>query len=171
MKYTLRSNIAKLKSAVDLALEVFRNDRFYQEIAAKDEFDLSDATPQQIADLLGAFEIPVNVEGFYPRWFERLKYRKTLAYTVGGNVYFNLRKMNRTENSLAATLVHETVHVLDNYTSEFSFGHGGNSSDGKGNTAPYWIGNLAYKILGNDSKMDLQAVLDDESEIEEFQFV
>lgn len=171
MKYILRSNIAKLKSAVDLALEVFQNDQFYQEIAAKDKFDQSDASPNQIAELLGAFEIPVNIEGFYPRWFERLKYRKTLAYTVGGNVYFNLRKMNRSDASLAATLVHETVHVVDNYSSEFSFGHGGNSSNGKGNTAPYWIGNLAYQILSGDTNADLQAVLDDESEIEDIQFV
>ncbi len=169
MKYHLRSNIARLRIAVDLALEIFQNDDFYRQISNHDKFDQSDLSPSEIAELLRDFEIPVNVEGFYPRWFERLRYRKTLAYAVGGNVYFNLRKINRSDASLAATLVHETIHVVDNYN-EGSFGHGSNSAEGKDNTAPYWIGNLAFKILTGNPLAELQVEFDDESELEEIGF-
>ena len=55
-------------------------------------------------------------------------------------IYLNTRKLNRTNASICATLIHEMVHFLDN-NSDFSFGHGSNNPKGKQNTAPYWIDN------------------------------
>lgn len=44
---------------------------------------------------------------------------------------------------LSGTIIHEYFHALDRVLSFISFGHGSNSSKGKGETLPYKIGNKA----------------------------
>lgn len=92
--------------------------------------------------------------------FKNIKYRKTFAYTDGrfpNTLFLNFKKLDREIEDIAATIIHESIHALDDAEATYTFGHGNNSSAGKDNTAPYWIGNLAYRILKNNQNAPLLA--------------
>jgi len=55
-------------------------------------------------------------------------------------------KLRRSKHSIVGSICHEYTHLVDNQYSHLSFGHGTNSSHGKGNTAPYKIGYMS-KLL------------------------
>ncbi len=140
--------------ATQMANELLRSERFYEAIAAKDRFALSTASPAIIADLMRRSPLIFKLELFYPNVFQTfLKYRKTLAFTDGrhpNTLFLNVKKLGRSTESIVATIIHETVHALDDDCKEYTFGHGNNSPAGKQDTAPYWIGNLAYRLLTNE---------------------
>ncbi|HEX5149924.1 MAG TPA: hypothetical protein VFW07_00670 [Parafilimonas sp.] len=138
-----------VQKAIDFTNNLLNDDEFYHRIKEKNSFDLSTATPEQVADLLRASVLIFNVEFFYPN-FLNFKYRKTFAYTDGNypnRLFLNYKKLNRSSESITATIIHESIHAVDNNETQYTFGHGNNSPIGKENTAPYWIGNLAYSIL------------------------
>ena len=90
--------------------------------------------------------IIAEVRFYKPRW----PWSAALAYVQGNNpktIYINERKLNRSEASIAATIAHEYIHVLDNYTPE-SFGHGDNYASGKDNSAPYYFGQVVEEVYG-----------------------
>ena len=66
------------------------------------------------------------------------------------SIYINTAKLDRSLGSVVATLLHEFIHMVDNYDTLHSYGHGDNSARGKQNTAPYWIDNLAQHHAGDD---------------------
>lgn len=144
----------KIQLSTQLANDVLQNSVFYDRISSRDSFDLSTATPKQISNLLKDSDLNFNIELFRPTGFyNKVKYRKTLAFTdhdFPNTLFINEKKLNRSSESIAATIIHESIHALDHNEVDFTFGHGNNSSKGKGNTAPYWIGNLAYKLFKND---------------------
>lgn len=53
--------------------------------------------------------------------------------------------------AVANTLIHELIHSLDRKIEDARFGHGGNSSEGKDDSAPNWIGDLAQQMLQNEA--------------------
>ncbi len=57
-------------------------------------------------------------------------------------------------------MIHENVHAVDNYNEQHRFGHGDNNSNGKRNSAPYWIekleGNMTYRALTRGYGYDLR---------------
>lgn len=139
----------KVTDAVRMANELLTGDVLYARIRSKEKFELSTATPMEIADLMEASNLEFMVDFFYPSGWRRIKYAKTLAYTdhqYPNTLFLNLRKLKRSSEQIASTIIHESIHALD-HSSDFTFGHGNNSSKGKSETAPYWIGNEAYKIL------------------------
>lgn len=71
--------------------------------------------------------------------FRYFKSSTTVAYHDDWVVYFNLAKMNRSECEKINTLVHETFHAL-------SYSHGDDSSIGKENSVPYWMGDKAEEL-------------------------
>ena len=153
MKVKFNDENETVQKAVQMANEVFKNKDFYSRIRQELKFDLSTATPKIIADLIENSNLEFKVELFYPTGWRAIKYRKTFAYTDGNypnTLFLNLKKLDRETEDIAATIVHESIHALDDESVEYTFGHGNNSSIGKDNTAPYWIGNLAYQILKND---------------------
>lgn len=146
---------AIVKKAVDQSNDLFASEDFYNIIRQKDKFDLSTATPQQVANILKASSLAFTVELFYPN-FLTFRYRKTLAYTDSrypNRLFLNFKKLNRSSESIAATVIHESIHAVDDSEEQYTFGHGNNSPVGKDNTAPYWIGNLAYKLLTGSSEL------------------
>jgi hypothetical protein len=159
MKIIFKESHPKVKEAVEMAIEILRNDMFYTKINEKNTFDLSTAAPKTIAKLMKYSNLEFKIDLFFPSSFwDILKYRNTLAYTNAqfpDTLFLNLKKLKRSPESIAATIIHECVHALDNHSKEYTFGHGNNSSIGKENTAPYWIGNLAYKLLLNDFEIKL----------------
>ena len=153
--------------AVSLANQLLNDPMFYSNIAAKDHFDLSTASPPVVAEVLQNSNLVFAVELFYPNLLT-FKYRKTLAYTdtrFPNRLFLNFKKLDRSAESIAATIIHESVHAVDNTTEMYTFGHGNNSAVGKENTAPYWIGNLANSMLLNGAP--LTALVFDQEEEEE----
>ena len=154
MKILLRDEHPTVANAVEKANFILRDAEFYQEIRKKERFDMSTATPGEIASYLETLELLFEVILFKPQTlFERIKYRKTYAYTdhnYPNMLFINELKLEREEESIAATIIHESIHALDHAVEDYTFGHGSNRAHNKENTAPYWIGNLAYKILTND---------------------
>lgn len=160
MRIIFKDNHPKILEATEMANSVLINQMFYNKICEKESFDLSTASPQIIAALIAESNLEFKIELFYPSNWDAIKYRKTLAYMDGrfpDTLFINLRKLDRSAESIAATIIHESLHALDNEAVDFTFGHGNNSSKGKENTAPYWIGNLAHKILMNDFHTPLLA--------------
>jgi hypothetical protein len=153
MKITFNDEHNNVQHAVQMANSVLANEDFYKRIRQVTKFDLSTSTPAIIADLINNSHLDFKVELFYPSGWRAIKYRKTFAYTDGNypnTLFLNLRKLDREIEDKAATIIHESIHALDDECVEYTFGHGNNSSRGKDNTEPYWIGNLAYQILKGD---------------------
>jgi hypothetical protein len=160
MKIIFNENIASVKSAADKSNELLKNAEFYKAIANKPNFDLSTASPKIVADLLEKSDLEFKVEIFYPNVLQSIKYRKTFAYTderFPNTLFLNFKKLDREIESIAATIIHESIHALDNAEEAYTFGHGNNSPVGKENTAPYWIGNLANRMLKNNPVAPLLA--------------
>lgn len=160
MKIIFNENLAGVKSATDKSNELLKNDEFYKAISDHPNFDLSTASPKIIADLLKKSDLEFKVEIFYPNAFQSIKYRKTFAYTderFPNTLFLNFKKLDREIEDIAATIIHESIHALDDAEETYTFGHGNNSPKGKDNTAPYWIGNLAYQILKNNPNAPLLA--------------
>lgn len=133
--------------AIGLANTVTALEMFYEEIADKPEgfdqrFTSASATPAIVAEILRNSTTRVTVHVAKAR-------RKTLGWTNTGdyqNVYLNVRRLDRTSDDIARTLVHEWVHAVDDIH-PLDFHHGNNSPKGKGNSAPYWIDHRAGKLL------------------------
>jgi hypothetical protein len=144
-----------IMTAVEQANSLLSNEQFYNRIEQKDKFDLSTATPAQVANSIESSNLTFHVEIFYPN-FLNFKYRKTLAYTDGrfpNRLFLNFKKLDRSTESIAATIIHETIHAVDDAEHLYTFGHGNNSPVGKENTAPYWIGNLAHQMLTGNNEI------------------
>ncbi|MFT4612405.1 MAG: hypothetical protein ACJA1H_002176 [Glaciecola sp.] len=162
---------SKVEAATALANSVLKNPMFYDEIRKKNHFDLSTASPSIIADLIKQSNLEFIIDLFYPSGWRAFKYRKTLAFTdrrFPNTLFFNMKKLRRSPKNIAATIIHECLHFLDNEAIEYTFGHGNNSSKGKQNTAPYWIGNLAHKLLKDNFEAELlvfDQLEDDENDL------
>jgi hypothetical protein len=155
MKIIFNETIPSVKNAVGKANELLASPLFYEGIKKQSKFDLANTTPAVIADLLKNTSLEFLVEIYYPNLFQSIKYRKTLAFTDArfpNTLFLNFKKLNREVEAIAATIIHESIHSLDDAADTYTFGHGNNSSVGKENTAPYWIGNYAYRFLkGNNT--------------------
>lgn len=145
-----RGSHTKIDRCISEANKLLKGDyRFYEKIKAKPTpFDMSTATPKQIAEFLqenyGVLKCEVHL---YHK-----KFTRALAYfdrRYPNRIYINTAKLNRTDGSVIATIVHEWVHLVDEWIKNHRFGHGDNSAAGKQNTAPYWIDNVAQAIVDN----------------------
>lgn len=160
MKIIFNENLAGVKAAVDKANELLKKIEFYKAISDHSNFELSTASPKIVADLLEQSILDLKVEIFYPNILLAIKYRKTFAFTderCPNTLFLNFKKLDREIEDIAATIIHEIIHVIDDNEEVYTFGHGNNSPNGKNNTAPYWIGNLAYRILKNNPNAPLLA--------------
>jgi hypothetical protein len=139
-----------VREAVTEANRLLKDQSFLEEIAARPTFDMSTASPATIAELIRSSSLRFVVQLFSPRGVNKVRYRKTFAYTDGrypNTLFLNEAKLDREMADVAATIIHEAIHALDDSEPGYQFGHGSNSPRGKENTAPYWIGNRAYQLL------------------------
>lgn len=154
MKINYSENNELIRKAVEKANFVLENQNFHQELlSAQNNFDHSNVNGEVISDLIKATKIEATVEIYTSKW----PWSRVNGYTVddGKNkIFLNNRKLNGAldELDLAATLVHEFIHLVDFENDNFFFGHEGNTSNGKDNTAPYWIDSLTEKILRQTSE-------------------
>jgi len=150
----------KVNAAVKFCNDILLNEQglsyeFYRRIREK-HFDMSTAEGAHIAakieQFVGSLQ-HINVKFYKSRnpWSKAYGYH-TKARPFDVNI--NTRRMNRTTGSFVATLVHELVHAVDGLDFVHDYGHGSNSSENKENTAPYWIGNLASEMYGDEQTVE-----------------
>jgi hypothetical protein len=58
-------------------------------------------------------------------------------------IHVNIFRSEWTHSSIVNTIIHQMVHAINDLHMEFNFSHGDRNSEGKQNTAPFWIGNYA----------------------------
>jgi hypothetical protein len=156
MKIVFKDENVLVQEAVDKSNELLSGTVLFDHIRSKGSFDsrYTNTTSAIIADLIQTSKLEFIIELFYPtRLIDKVRYRKTFAYTDGNfpnTLFLNLKKLNRSYEDIAGTIIHESIHAIDDEQLLYSFGHGDNSPSGKDDTAPYWIGNEAIKILTGD---------------------
>jgi len=133
---------------VEAAINIANSDVFKQVLVKKlrevSSYDMTDAKPDYIHRKLWALlnNENVNVIIYYPR----NRWSKALAYFTSSkpnDININGYMLNRSVNSIVGTFYHEVTHLVDNRDMIYDYGHADNSSNGKGETAPYKIGTLA----------------------------
>lgn len=136
-------------NAVEDANFVLNSDEFYEKISEIESFDYSNANGKKISELVKRSSIIAKLE-FYkslpiPPW------SRANAYTTKsspGTIFLNKRKLwKRSPESVASTIIHEYIHLVDHESLDYEFGHGTNDSSGKSNTVPYKIDKIAYELL------------------------
>ena len=157
---------------------LLHNPVFFDAIAAHAPFDQdahgtpATATPAQISALMQGLALVFQVDMFVPHGLlQKTKYHKTQAYTdpaQPNTLFLNgtwIAQQAPSTAELAATIIHECVHAANTADPDpaHEFGHGDNSSKGKDNTAPYWIGSYAYSLLSGQPMAAL--VFDDDAEM------
>jgi hypothetical protein len=140
MKFHYKGNIKKLKTAVYRANLICEMKEFYADIASVRDFDLDNTTPTKISMELKYSPGLIFVKTYYRPFSRANAYFKPSQPEY---IFINTAKLRRSINSIVNTIVHEGVHVVDHNVEDASFGHAGNTSHGKGETAPYKIGMLA----------------------------
>ena len=159
IKFTYVGDDAVVEDAVAKVRKVLRNPKLYAGIEKEAKCTFTKESPDSISVALKRADFTVRVRGYHGG-----DDTKTLAYVTSElptTVFINTSKTgdeeNRSANDVANTIIHETIHVLDRATPEARFGHGGNSANGKRNSAPYWIGAFAEQLMAGDAK-ELAAV-------------
>jgi hypothetical protein len=158
---TYNGSLNSVKEAVTAANQLLNNSQFYDDIRIHPSFDYTDVSPSIIADLIQNSNVAMRVIMY------RARSRRVYGYDDYRNpdiIHINIRRNAWSNGSLVNTMIHETVHAVDNYNSQYGFGHGVNSSNNKGNSAPYWIGNLAEKIINGTNEEPVAMVHDDHPE-------
>jgi hypothetical protein len=136
--------VSELTDAAVKANELLQSLQFYADIKAHPTFKFADCSPAVIADLIFNATIGMTVELYFddnPRVFG---YDDTVHPEI---IHINSNRNEFNVPALANTMIHETVHAVNNLNQQYYFGHHGNSSWGKENTAPYWIGNHAEQLI------------------------
>ena len=136
--------------AVKIANSVLSNEKFYKEIAKKKDFDESDITGKVLSNLIKMSTVEAQIEIYKSFW----PWSASNAYTTPqqpDRIRLNERKFDdiTSAEQWAVTIVHEYVHLVDFETAEYDFGHGSNKRANKENTAPYWVEEVANKIINN----------------------
>jgi hypothetical protein len=158
MKVKYNGKNEKLIDSVDFINDLFTLDEFYDEISRHPSFTYDDEgyTPKIVSKILKANESVVMVKTYKSKW----RWSKANAYVspkYKDTLFYNTRKLWRFRVDIINTIVHECVHVADhNDNNKTNFGHGDNKSNGKENSAPYWIGNLAGNYYKNEMKDEVE---------------
>ena len=135
----------KVIGCVTIANQLIKDKKFLDDIVSHESFDMSTAVPSTIAFLVKQFSNDkygqIKVYTYYPAWRWSKAYGYFNPYRPDC-IFLNAYKLNRSKGSIVSSLIHEMIHFLD-FKSDFSFGHGSNRPQGKQNTVPYWVDNLA----------------------------
>lgn len=135
-----------LQAAVRNVNLLFQSSEFYETIRKHSKFDLANVPPGWIADLLEAANLNLQVE-FY---FTIHPYSKAITCDNPKNpevIYMNRWNINKPVAMICTALMHQCIHAANSNFSQYYFGHGDNNMEGKENTAPIWISELAQKMV------------------------
>lgn len=147
--------IKSVKSAVSNANLLLQNHMQFMSRIAEEEYTMTEVDGQDVASFL---------KDRYLNSIQRVYVKKTWNPWSAAVAWFNPRhseciylnswKVNRSDDSIVGSIIHEYVHLVDNFYKTASFGHGDNygpSSFQEGSeqynekfhSAPYKIGRLA----------------------------
>ncbi|HVK82087.1 MAG TPA: hypothetical protein VM915_15905 [Verrucomicrobiae bacterium] len=159
-----------LVDAVAYANSLERKDAFWDAIALRGGFDESALNGARIAALLRAPYPTVTVR---LQIFPSLKTNAATDPNHPWQIFYARFKRGRSVASIVNTLVHEFVHNVDMFgdgARGIDFGHGNQSSVGKEETAPYWIGDLAERIYraetGQAAEKDMEEAFEEDFSID-----
>jgi hypothetical protein len=134
-----KGKIKKIKEAVVAANELLLDSSFYAAIKAKEEFDMADIPADLIAELIRNTDMEMRLITY-------IGSPRVHGYDDRDNpdlIHINIFRSEWTHSSIVNTIVHQIVHAVNDLHREFNFSHGDRNSEGKQNTAPFWIGNYA----------------------------
>ena len=129
--------------AVNCANSLLKNPKFYQYISEKNEFDMADASPSCIAEMIRNAEIKMRVIMYVAS-------PRVHGYDDPYNpdlIHINVFRNDWTISGIVNTIMHQMVHAVNELNQNYRFSHGDRCSEGKQNTAPYWIANCAEELL------------------------
>jgi hypothetical protein len=136
-------NLEKIKTAVICANSILIDPMFYQTICKAVEFDMANATPAQIANMIRYADISMRVLMY-------IASPRVHGYDDVYNpdlIHINVFRSDWTISGIVNTMIHQVVHAVDHMHPEFSFGHGDRTCSSKENTAPYKIASIAEEML------------------------
>jgi len=135
---------------VAAANKVLSDKKFIESVALRYNFDMCNMQPSALIAFtqrhlkLNSVEV-VLFKPFF-RWSKAMA---MFSSDQPNKVSLSSRKLNRSSDkleqdaSIAGSIVHELMHLIDNQLPMFSCGHGDNNPKGKEWTVPYAVGRLA----------------------------
>ena len=140
VKLEYKGSLYKVQAAVSKANEILTSPKFYNEIRKHSQFDFTELSPIQIADIMEQADYSIQVKSSF-KPIANASTNSADLITVS-NIRFS-RHLPTAVN----TLVHETVHAVDFLNEKLEFTHDGNKSEGQERTAPWVIGEIAEKMV------------------------
>lgn len=134
-----KGKIKKVREAVDRANELLADDSFYQDIAAQGGFDMADIPAREIAALLRTTALDMRLVTY-------IGSPRVHGYDDRDNpdlIHVNIFRADWTRSGIVNTIIHQVVHAVNDVHRQYNFSHGDRTTEGKQNTAPFWIGNYA----------------------------
>jgi hypothetical protein len=129
---------------------LLEEDAFYQAISSHGRFDMANIDAPAIAQLLKESTLRMTVDTYIRPWSKADTYDDPDEPTL---IYINQWRINRSIPGFCNAFVHKIVHAVNAENPQYEFGHGDNSPIGKENTAPYWIGSLAERMIIGAKKL------------------
>ena len=156
-----KTNNHRVNIAIEEANKLLRNEDFLKQIYLVDDFEYTYVNGEYIANALKDFASGKQSLILYVYTYRsKNPWSRVLGYFIPSkpnNTYINSRKLNRSMGSIVATIIHELIHMIDNFDNNASYGHGDNSPVGKQYSVPYWVDNLAQSFI------DKKPIQNDES--------
>lgn len=132
---------ARIRAAAEKVNKVFAARRFQELVKSRESWDHTKNDGVTVLRDILAQSHQVSIVGFRPR----NPWSKVVASTVFGTakIQLNTRTLGAwSVDDLAGTLAHELTHLTPESGSRRGYGHGSNSSVGKGASVPYGIGEI-----------------------------
>ena len=155
-----RGKIKNIRQATAKANEILSDESFYDSIKARKEFDMADIPADLIAQLIKNTELEMRVVTY-------IGSPRVHGYDDRANpdlIHINIFRHDWTNGSIVNTMLHQVVHAVNDLNTDFNFSHGDNKSDGKQDTAPFWIGNHAEELTEQNHSVSRGMVHDHDPE-------
>jgi hypothetical protein len=151
MKASYTGQNPQLRAAVAYINDKLDGDNsFWTHIRNKKKYSYTELSSAEIERRVHSSKLIVRVRLWTPKPEHAEKYRKTVAITSSkhpNTLFYHTRFLKRTSiGDKVGTIAHEFVHNVDRFDDgnpKKEMGHGDNSSVGKDDSAPYWIGGHA----------------------------
>lgn len=137
-----------IMTAVNSVNSIFKSAYFYNAIKEKTRFDMANIPAAWIADLIESADLDINIDCHYSLH----PFSKTIACELPekeNTISINKWNINKSQGAICNAIMHQCIHVVNKLTPQYDFGHGDGNLEGKENTAPIWIADLAERIATN----------------------
>lgn len=148
----------KVKSAASNANLLMQNHAGFLKLIGEQSYTMTEVDGEDIASFMRDRYMNdiqcIKVRRTWNPWSAAVAWFKP---KYPNNLYLNKRKLGRSVESITGSIIHEYVHLVDNFYTNASFGHGDNYGPKsytpespmwheKYFSAPYWIGMMAKRF-------------------------